>query len=51
MQFWKDQVQFLGYIINKDGVFISAERIQGILEAPEPKSTTDVRDFGRISDA
>ena len=41
--FLKDQVEFLGYIINKDGISISAERIQGILEAPEPKSTTYVR--------
>jgi hypothetical protein len=37
------ELKFLGYILNKNGVSLDKERIQALIDAPLPNSCTDVR--------
>jgi len=38
----KDEVEFLGYSINKDGIKPPESRIQGLVDLPEPKDEKEV---------
>ena len=52
-QFGEDTVQFLGFIITKDGIKPTPEFIKSIMEFPTPRSLTDIRSWygaiGQIS--
>jgi hypothetical protein len=37
------ELKFLGYILNKNGVSLDKERIQALIDAPIPNSCTDGR--------
>jgi hypothetical protein len=41
--FLQPEIEFLGYILNGDGVSISEDRIQGLLQIPVPQNATQVR--------
>lgn len=43
--FYKDQVEFLGYIVNTEGIAMDPERIHTIQEWPEPQTFRDVQVF------
>jgi len=43
--FYKDQVEFLGYIVNREGIAMDPERIRTIQDWPEPQTFRDVQVF------
>lgn len=47
-QFFKSEITFLGYAINKDGLKKTDERIRSIRDAPEPTNVTEVRAFAGL---
>lgn len=47
-QFFKNEITFLGYVINKDGLKKTDERIRSIRDAPEPTNVTEVRAFAGL---
>ena len=44
-EFLKDQVDYLGFEVSKDGIRTSPEKVNAILEWPRPQSTHDIRSF------
>jgi len=43
---WKAQeVQFLGYVIGRDGIKMAKEKVEAVLECKQPKSLTEVQSF------
>ena len=44
-KFFMDEVDFLGYRINKEGVKPIKEKVQPIIEAPKPQDVTQVKSF------
>ncbi|XP_058816842.1 uncharacterized protein K02A2.6-like [Topomyia yanbarensis] len=47
-QFFKDEVTFIGYVINRFGLKKTDERIRSIRDAPAPKNVTEVRAFAGL---
>jgi transposase InsO family protein len=43
--FFKDHVEFLGFVVNTDGIAMDPARIQTIKEWPEPKTYRDIQVF------
>jgi len=43
--FYKDQIQYLGHIITKEGIVVDPEKIKTIMEWPTPKDVADIRSF------
>ncbi|KAD4385982.1 hypothetical protein E3N88_26151 [Mikania micrantha] len=43
--FWLHEVQFLGHVINADGILVDPLKIQAVTNWSLPKSPTDVRSF------
>jgi hypothetical protein len=41
--FYKDQVEFLGYMVTREGIGIDPERNKTFQEWPEPKSFRDIQ--------
>src|SRR3954463_5244653 len=47
-EFWLPEVTYLGHVISKDGVAVTPERIQAILDWTPPNSVKQVRSFLRL---
>ncbi|GKB94432.1 hypothetical protein Tco_0980569 [Tanacetum coccineum] len=45
MRFWLESVQFLGHVINREGVHVDPAKIEAIKNWPVPTSPTEVRQF------
>eukprot|EP00253_Pinus_taeda_P019879 PITA_19879 len=43
--FFKEEIQYLGHVITKDGIAVDLEKIKAIMEWPVPKDVADVRSF------
>eukprot|EP00253_Pinus_taeda_P013560 PITA_13560 len=43
--FFKEEIQYLGHVITKDGIAVDPEKIKAIMEWPVPKDVADVRFF------
>ncbi|XP_050502926.1 uncharacterized protein K02A2.6-like [Diabrotica virgifera virgifera] len=43
--FFKDQVEYLGHRIDKDGIHPTSDKLRAIKEAPEPKDITQLRSY------
>jgi len=43
--FFKEQIQYLGHIIIKDGIVVDLEKIRTIMEWPMPNDVADIRSF------
>eukprot|EP00253_Pinus_taeda_P023951 PITA_23951 len=43
--FFKEEIQYLGHVITKDGITVDPEKIKAIMEWPVPKDVADVRSF------
>lgn len=43
--FFKDEIQFLGHRLNKDGLSKTNERVKAVVNTPYPKNVTEVRAF------
>ena len=41
--FGKPEIEFLGYRINGDGIFLDKKRIEAILLMPKPKNSSDIK--------
>lgn len=44
-RFFEDEIEYLGFKINKDGIMKTNKRIQAIVDLPEPKNVSEVRAF------
>jgi len=44
-EFWLEEVQFLGYIVAKDGISVGLAKIEAILNWPRPTNVFEVRSF------
>eukprot|EP00253_Pinus_taeda_P023509 PITA_23509 len=43
--FYKEEIQYLGNVISKEGIVVDPEKIKTILEWPVPKDVADIRSF------
>ena len=43
--FFRQEIEFLGYIISREGVKMAAEKIQAIVSWPDLTNASDVRSF------
>eukprot|EP00253_Pinus_taeda_P012699 PITA_12699 len=43
--FYKEEIQYLGHVISKDGIAVDPEKIKTILDWPVPKDVADIRSF------
>src|SRR6185503_8440868 len=43
--FWLTEVQFLGHIISKDGIYVDSVKIQDVLNWKAPTSVPEIRSF------
>eukprot|EP00253_Pinus_taeda_P020519 PITA_20519 len=43
--FFKEEIQYLGHVITKEGIAVDPEKIRTIMEWPIPKDVTDIRSF------
>jgi hypothetical protein len=48
-EFYKDQIQYLGHIISKEGIVVDPDKIKAIMNWPEPKDVSDIRSFMGIT--
>lgn len=44
-EFFKDEVEFLGFIVSKDGVKANPKKVEAIVNFPVPKTLKDLRSF------
>ena len=47
--FFKDEIQYLGHVVTKEGISVDPEKIREIEDWPVPKDVTDVRSFMGIT--
>ena len=43
--FFKEQIQFLGHIVSKEGISTCPEKVHAVQEWPTPKTINDLRSF------
>eukprot|EP00253_Pinus_taeda_P023407 PITA_23407 len=43
--FFKEEIQYLGHVITKDGIVVDPEKIKAIMDWPVPKDVADVQSF------
>eukprot|EP00253_Pinus_taeda_P033189 PITA_33189 len=43
--FFKEEIQYLGHVITKEGIAVDPEKIRTIMEWPIPKDVADIRSF------
>ncbi|KAD6119725.1 hypothetical protein E3N88_10996 [Mikania micrantha] len=43
--FWLQEVQFLGHVVNADGIHVNPSKIQAVAKWSPPKTPTEVRSF------
>ena len=43
--FFKEEIQYLGHVITKEGIVVDPEKIRTIMEWPIPKDVADIRSF------
>lgn len=48
-QFVKFEIQYLGYIVNKNGITLSEEHVKAIMDFPPPKNEKQVQSFLGLS--
>ena len=44
-EFWLEQVQFLGHLVNHEGIHVDPTKIEAITRWKTPESPTEVRSF------
>lgn len=44
-EFYKEEVEFLGYLVSKEGIRMDPAKIQSVVEWPTPKNIKEVRGF------
>jgi hypothetical protein len=43
--FWLEEVQFLGHVINKDGVAMDPSKVEVVMKWERPTNATEIRSF------
>ncbi|KAJ9557738.1 hypothetical protein OSB04_012352 [Centaurea solstitialis] len=43
--FWLEEVQFLGHIINREGIKVDPAKIEAVMNSEVPKAPTEIRSF------
>ena len=44
-EFWLEKVQFLGHVIDKDGISVDPAKVEAVNEWEQPKTPTEIRSF------
>ncbi|XP_045541460.1 uncharacterized protein K02A2.6-like [Papilio machaon] len=44
-EFFKDEINYLGYVINKNGLKKSPDKIKAIIDAPRPRNVSQLQSF------
>ena len=44
-EFFKESLEYLGHIINKDGLHTSPKKVEAVVNAPPPENTSQLRSF------
>ncbi|KAI3736778.1 hypothetical protein L2E82_26765 [Cichorium intybus] len=44
-EFWIGEVQFLGHVVNKDGIKLDPAKIEAVMNWEKPKNPTEIRSF------
>ena len=44
-EFWLQRVQFLGHVIDKDGVSVDPAKVEAVINWEQPKTPTEIRSF------
>jgi hypothetical protein len=44
-EFWLEEVQFLGNVINKDGVAVDPSKVEAVLKWKRPTNVTEIQSF------
>ena len=44
-EFWLQEVQFLGHVVNKEGIKVDPAKIEAVMSWERPKTPTEVRSF------
>ena len=43
--FWIREVQFLGHVVNQEGIMVDPAKIEAVMKWEQPKSPTEIRSF------
>ncbi|GJS77478.1 putative reverse transcriptase domain-containing protein [Tanacetum coccineum] len=44
-EFWLKEVQFLGHVVNRDGIYVDPSKVESVKNWKTPKSPTEIRSF------
>jgi hypothetical protein len=44
-EFWLEEVQFLGHVINKDSVAVDPSKVEAVMKWERPTNVTEIRSF------
>lgn len=44
-EFFKEEIRYLGHVVNKDGLKKCSEKLRTVVEAPKPSNVTELRAF------
>ena len=44
-EFWIQEVQFLGHVVNQEGIMVDPAKIEAVMKWEQPKSPTEIRSF------
>ncbi|GJX32587.1 putative reverse transcriptase domain-containing protein [Tanacetum coccineum] len=48
-EFWLKEVQFLGHVVNRDGIHMDPSKFESVKNWKTPKSSTEIRSFLRLT--
>ena len=43
--FWLEEVQFLGYLVNREGIKVDPAKVDAVMKWEAPKTPTEIRSF------
>ncbi|GJZ21682.1 putative reverse transcriptase domain-containing protein [Tanacetum coccineum] len=44
-EFWLQEVQFLGHVVNRDGIHVDPSKVESVKNWKTPESSTEIRSF------
>ncbi|GKF87966.1 putative reverse transcriptase domain-containing protein, partial [Tanacetum coccineum] len=48
-EFWLQEVQFLGHVVNRDGIYVDPSEVESVKSWKTPESPTELRSFLRLA--
>ncbi|GKA26811.1 putative reverse transcriptase domain-containing protein [Tanacetum coccineum] len=49
-EFWLKEVQFLGHVVNRDGIHVDPSKVESVKNWKTPESSTEIRSFLGLAD-